>query len=256
MVDARQEQRFEGIPLTMNEGVPTKVVAQPITAVKIEPSVPLDQEVGSSEPSRPLGFPTSDPPSKLVEDDLRRIRFFYGIPVSIDLRLPKKKVNLDCTRSHAFNRECEWSNTYSSYGRMSRIRTINCSSTLRNALIMSTTWSFGSTGEIGDGAKALSSQEIVGAHSSERAPTILKSKGPDRASDLVLRLEMEPLSSISFRCRSLNSSISEGNCRRAHTAGLDFIFFFSLPQISCLIFRFRGLSLQFSGFDFFECMWV
>ncbi|KAL5745873.1 hypothetical protein ACOSP7_027019 [Xanthoceras sorbifolium] len=230
MVDARQEQRFEGIPLTMNEGVSTKVVAQPITAAKIEPSVPLDQEVGSSKPSRPLGFPTSDPPSKLVEDDLRRIMFFYGIPVSIDLRLPKKKlvaapllgkkstwlITYSSARSHAFNRECEWSNTYSSYGQ-------NLEPSLRK-------WSFGSTGEIGDGAKALSSQEIAGARSPERAPTILKSKGPDRAGDLVLRLEMEPLSSISFRCGSLSSSISEGNCRRAHAAGPDFIFFSLSPR--------------------------
>ncbi|KAL5739924.1 hypothetical protein ACOSQ2_029104 [Xanthoceras sorbifolium] len=61
-------------------------------------------------------------------------------------------------------------------------------------------WSFGSTSEVGDGAKAPSSQEIAGACSPKRAQAILKNKGPDCAGDLVVHLEMEPLSSISFRC--------------------------------------------------------
>ncbi|KAL5754187.1 hypothetical protein ACOSP7_022407 [Xanthoceras sorbifolium] len=88
-------------------------------------------------------------------------------------------------------------------------------------------WSFGSTGEIGDGAKAPSSQEIADAHSLEREPAILKSKGPDRVSDLVLRLEMEPLSSISFRCGRWSPKL---HLRRRLRKTLDQIadFFFSL----------------------------
>ncbi|KAL5745889.1 hypothetical protein ACOSP7_027035 [Xanthoceras sorbifolium] len=54
-----------------------------------------DDDVSSSdveceEPSRPLGFLVSNPPFKFIESDLVEIRYKYGIPESVQLRVPKK----------------------------------------------------------------------------------------------------------------------------------------------------------------------